>query len=152
MEINILSVRRMENPDELASVAKHTDPYVRAAVASNRHTPLHVLDELSRDSDSRVRSCVAGNTVTRLLTLVVLGMRTPVDDELMWPIFLPLAGNPTMTHREIFQRIYARKQWAECLRLVNHPSVPDDLLEKLANETNPDWEIIKQLAKERLRK
>lgn len=142
----------MENPNELTKLARHSNRYVRAAVASNRYTPFQVLDELSCDSDIGVRASVAGNTTTRILTLATLGMKTSVCDPYMWPIFLCLAGNSAMTRGKILERIYLRKEWAECLQLVNNPSTSAVLLKKLSKETDPDWEIITWLAQKRLAK
>lgn len=80
MNINLISVRRTEDSEELARLSKHTDHFVRVAVASNVHTSSSVLKILAHDPATGVRAGVAGNKNTSSSVLSDMGLKTDIED------------------------------------------------------------------------
>lgn len=67
---------RTSNGDALAALSKHTNPFVRAAVAYNRNTPRASLSILATDPEIKVRKGVAANTYTHPDDLTNLANQT----------------------------------------------------------------------------
>ena len=112
--------------ETLRTLANHPDRFVRARVASNKHTPVDILKKLSTDPDIGVPASVAsnektspallaqmieralygGDTTSIVLSAIAANPRTPTDflenlfvQSVYWGVRIGLAGNPATSHK-----------------------------------------------------
>jgi very-short-patch-repair endonuclease len=64
--------RKSNNASQLTRMSRSQDGSVRAEVARNIHTPLHVLEQLACDENTTVRMAVAGNPNASMALLTAM--------------------------------------------------------------------------------
>ena len=148
-EPNVYLVRECKNADELVRWSKSKNPFVRAAVAGNRNTPLVTREfYLASDEHPGVRASVAANELTSDEAHFTL------SKDPSWAVRVCQAGNPG-TPPEILSAFvphrFDKKPPPECFVVVNHPRLPPDALERLTHTPNDkDWKKIRAVARKRL--
>ncbi len=139
------------SPDVLHSLftSSGDDYRIRIALASNPNVPLDLLPELATSSNTSVRVALAKNTALPDESF------TFFDYECNSDVHNALAQNPR-TPPMTLCRIYIASR--DCSHLskyiLAHPNTPDDLVQKIADDTSVDYrqrdkakKILKQCAR-----
>lgn len=110
---------------ELAVLASHRDPLVRAAVAGNPNAPAGSLKKLASDEDVYVRKRAAENPSTPVVSLTELA-----HDE-HWEVRECVAKNPSSTP-EIMRILWGDADEDVRWRVASHDATPADVVNDLA--------------------
>ena len=114
----------------LMDIAKSDDMGSRWAVAKNPHTPVEVLEYLSKDKVNLVRALVATNpsTPSKILQDFFSDEKIVRDG---------LSGNPN-TPLKLLHILCDDSDKMVRLRLAENSAAPKELLKKLANDLDPN--------------
>ncbi|MCY4371337.1 MAG: HEAT repeat domain-containing protein [bacterium] len=121
---------------------------IRAAVASNPATPVHVLVRLSDDPESLVRTMVAANLNTPVDVVVALALNPDNSKR----VRAGAAHNPN-TPPDVLEQLAASAEprarpgapgatldlisnWEVCSELADNPATPADVLARLAGDSD----------------
>ena len=120
------------DPDILQELAKHPDKFIRARVASNKHSPIKTLRALSTDSDFGVRASVALNEKTPSSLLARMITRALRSDDTSSIVSSALANNPHTPPMFLEHLFVQSTSWGVRIGLAGNPSTPQNILKKLS--------------------
>ena len=128
-----LAKRTDTAPDILQELARDSNPKVRRCVADNQTVPAETLAELARDGDESVRDSTARNPVTPVDVLTTLANETS-----------GVASNPS-TPPSILERLYHEDKGLSSY-IAGNPSAPPSLLERIVlhdyRNTTPRFDFL----------
>lgn len=126
------------SPEELSRLADSPDTDVREAVASNPNTPPNVLAKLASDESGYVRWSAAENPSTPVKVLRELVRNADPNKGEDLNVLQGVASNPSTPVKLLEKLINPNMDKYVRNEALRNPSIPAELLTKLAEEGDTD--------------